>query len=81
MPKCTPDDMQLTLQDIGNGVPVRKAANQNGIPESTLRSRLKGSEPRFLAHEYQQRLPSYQEEQLCNWLILQDRLAMGLSHN
>src|SRR5688572_26505763 len=81
MPSYTEDNIQLAIQQVHNGLSIQKAARLNGIPRTTLRNRLKGIELHSLASRHLQRLSSYQEEQLCNWLILQDRLCMGLTHS
>lgn len=80
MPAYAEEDMQLAMLVINNGFTIRKAATRNGVPESSLRSRVKGSRPHKHAHKHQQRLSPYQEQQLTSWLVLQDSLGMGLTH-
>lgn len=80
MPDYTEDDIRLAIHLVQNGLSIKKAASQNKIPYMTLSNRLKGTETRSQGSRHLQRLSSYQEEQLCNWLLLQDRLCMGLTH-
>jgi len=80
MPDYTEDDIRLAIHLVQNGLSIKKAASQNKIPCMTLSNRLKGTETRSQGSQHLQRLSSYQEEQLCNWLLLQDRLCMGLTH-
>ncbi|KAL6408151.1 Pogo transposable element with ZNF domain [Ilyonectria robusta] len=75
MPNYTENDLQLAIQEVAEGVSIRKAANHHNIPYPTLRSRIQGTESRHEAHEWQQRLSIQQERQLCDWLIFQDKLA------
>lgn len=77
MPAYSEDDIQLAILAVENGVSVQKAASQNGIPRMTLHNRLNGTESHSLAARHLQRLSSYQEEQLCNWLLVQDQLVWG----
>lgn len=81
MPNYTPEDLQLALTDVQNGLSMRKAANRNKVPYSTLRDRLCGTESHTVAAESQQRLSKVLERKLCDWLIFQDKLGMALMHS
>ncbi|KAF2277128.1 uncharacterized protein EI97DRAFT_351311, partial [Westerdykella ornata] len=50
----------------------RKAASSYGIPESTLRGRLRGQQPHATAHQNQQRLTPEQEAFLVDWILDED---------
>ncbi|KAL6407496.1 transposase-like protein [Ilyonectria robusta] len=81
MPKYTEEDLQLAIQDVKNGLLMRKAANKRIVPYSTLRTKLNSVPSRNEAHEWRQLLSKNQEDQLCDWLILQDKLGMALTHS
>ncbi|KAL6408629.1 transposase-like protein [Ilyonectria robusta] len=80
MPNYTQNDLQLAIQEVAEGTLIRKAANHHNIPYTTLYSRINGRETRHKAYQWQQRLSTYQETELCNWLILQDKLGMAMTH-
>ncbi|KAF1932962.1 uncharacterized protein M421DRAFT_18226, partial [Didymella exigua CBS 183.55] len=58
----------------------RKAAAACGIPESTLRGRLRGQQPHAIAHSNQQRLTPEQENFLVEWTLEEDSRAQPPSH-
>ncbi|KAJ3466488.1 hypothetical protein MRS44_004052 [Fusarium solani] len=80
MPKYTDEDLNEAIQTVKNGRSVVKAANQHGVPRSSLRDRLAGKEPKGRAHEGQQRLSHALEKELCDWLRVQDALGTPLTH-
>lgn len=81
MPKYTKKDLQAAIQDVKNGTAMRRAANQRVVPYSTLRSRINSVTSRSEAHEWRQLLSKTQEDQLCDWLVLQDKLGMALTYS
>ncbi|KAL6406462.1 putative transposase [Ilyonectria robusta] len=80
MPKYTIEAIQAAIQDVGNGTSLRRAANRHGVPYSTLRGRINGTESRNEAHRWRQLLHKHREKQLCKWLIFQDKPGMALTH-
>ena len=44
MDRYTEADIQNTLTDIANGVPTKTAAKNHGVPRTTLRDRISGSQ-------------------------------------
>ena len=51
MPRYTEDDIVLGLQAIANGMNLREASREWGVPYSTLRGRLIGGETHSNAAE------------------------------
>jgi hypothetical protein len=80
MPKYSDKDLKEAIEDAKSGTSLRRAANQHGVPYSTLRNRIHGKPTRNEAHEWRQLLPKSQEDLLCDWLIMQDKLGMALTH-
>ena len=65
----TEETLQKALHEIKNGALTSKEAfKKYGIPYTTITGRLKGRQPRRVAHESQQVLSSIQEEALCSWI-------------
>ncbi|KAJ3459735.1 hypothetical protein MRS44_015808 [Fusarium solani] len=80
MPKYTETDIQNALQEVREGVAVRTAAGRHGVPESTLRGRISGSQSHTISHEHFQKLSAEQEKHLAAWIIAQDDLGFAPSH-
>ena len=80
MPKYTENDLQNALASITTGMPVKRAAQQWGVPESTIRNRIKGRTPRALAYTPYQRLVPEQEKALAHWILGQAILGSPLTH-
>ena len=51
MAPYTENDVQNILIDFQNGVALATAATQNGVPRSTLRDRVNGTQSHRYAHE------------------------------
>jgi hypothetical protein len=69
MAQYTEADMQNALVDIRNGVAKATAAARHGIPRTTLRNRVSGSQHHKTAHSNMQRLSTEQEKRLANWIL------------
>ncbi|KJZ69947.1 hypothetical protein HIM_10670 [Hirsutella minnesotensis 3608] len=61
--------IEEAVQKVEGGLPIRSAARDCGIPESTLRGRLSGAQPLRLAKETEQKLAPVQEELLKKWIL------------
>ena len=70
MPRYSENSICLAIQDVENGISLRKAAQRWGIPRSTLHDRLTGTVTRNEANEHNQRLSKQQETNLVNWVLL-----------
>ena len=64
MPNYTEKDIQNAIQDIEAGLSQRQAARVNGVPRSTLGTRIEGITTRLEAHEHKQKLAPGQEKYL-----------------
>ncbi|KJZ69105.1 hypothetical protein HIM_11512 [Hirsutella minnesotensis 3608] len=81
MVNCTEPDIHQALQAIANGVSVRKASKQWGVPRATLYDRMHGRECRKAAFSPLQRLSQTQENQLTEWVLIQDALGLPPTHS
>lgn len=70
MTKYTEITISAALQAIFDGLSVRKAAVQYGIPYTTLRDRTKGARPYKQAAEHLQQLSRRQEDDLASWIVV-----------
>ena len=64
----TPVEEALLAYNSDPSVPIRAIARSFGIPESTLRHRIKGRASRSCAHEYRQILSECEEKTLARWI-------------
>jgi hypothetical protein len=71
MQQYTDYDISQALQAVAAGQSVRRAALDWGVPRSTLRCRLSGTETRQIAAETQQRLSPVQEKRLVDWVLVE----------
>ena len=62
MKQYTEYDIENALIDVDNGISVRKAAREHGVPRSTLMDRLAGALPSSIAFQTFQALSPVQEE-------------------
>ncbi|CCF37361.1 hypothetical protein CH063_08723, partial [Colletotrichum higginsianum] len=67
MSQYTENEVNQALEAISNGQSVRKAAQQYGVPRSTLQHRLQGTQARAAAFSDLQRLTVSQEAKLAEW--------------
>jgi hypothetical protein len=80
MSNFTEKDIENAIKEVGNGISRRAVAARYGIPESTLRRRLTGTQSRQKSHEWRQKLSVTQEASLRDWIIVQDDLGFPPSH-
>jgi hypothetical protein len=63
-----PTEGALLFHNSDPSVPILAIARSFGIPESTLRHRIKGRASRSCAHEYRQILSKREEGNLARWI-------------
>jgi hypothetical protein len=80
MQQYTEYDIGQAIQAVAAGQSLRRAALDWGIPKTTLRNRLMGSESHQAAAEDQQRLSPVQEKRLVDWVLVQEALGLPPSH-
>ena len=80
MTNYTEDEVNQALEAIANGQSIRIAARNWGIPRSTLRSRITGTQPRAIAFASQQKLSPTQESHLVEWIQVQAALGLPPTH-
>ncbi|KAK8050066.1 transposase [Apiospora phragmitis] len=80
MKQYTEKELQEALNYIANSTPIKQAAREYGIPESTLRSRLQGHQSRSEGAADLQRLSPNQEKHLVSWIIAQQALGLPPTH-
>ncbi|CCF42331.1 transposase, partial [Colletotrichum higginsianum] len=80
MSAYTEYEVNQALEAVANGQSLRKASIEWGVPRSTLRSRIKGCQPRQLAFADHQRLSIGQEAKLAEWIRIQHALGVAPTH-
>lgn len=80
MPQYTEDDIHDALEAISKGQSLRQAANQSGVPKTTLIRRIQGAQPRNIAFSDHQRLSPTQEGHLAEWVRVQAALGLPPTH-
>jgi DDE superfamily endonuclease/Tc5 transposase-like DNA-binding protein/Psq-like protein len=80
MAQYTEYDIGQAILDVTNGQSIRKAALHWGVPRTTLRHRLYGSESRKEAFASYQRLSPDQEKSLTTWILMQNDLGLPPTH-
>ncbi|KAK6211409.1 transposase [Colletotrichum tabaci] len=80
MVRYSEDELNQALEAISNGLSLRKASLQYGVPRSTLQLRLQGSQARSIAFSDLQRLSPSQEAKLAEWVRIQHALGLPPSH-
>jgi hypothetical protein len=80
MAQYTEAGMQNALADVRNGVAKVTAATRHGIPRTTLRKRVSGSQHHKTAHSNMQWLSPEQEKHLANWILRQEALNYAPTH-
>ena len=81
MTKYTEADIDLALQAVANGTSARQASKHWGVPRATLYDRMHGHECRKDAFSPLQRLSQTQENQLTEWILIQDALGLPPTHS
>ncbi len=77
MPNYSENDV---LAAIDNGVSVRKASREYGVPRTTLHDRIIGIRPKSIAHQHTQKLSTVQEDTLARWVTTQSLLGQHPDH-
>ncbi|CCF44234.1 transposase, partial [Colletotrichum higginsianum] len=80
MSQYTENEVNQALEAISNGQSVRKAAQQYGVPRSTLQHRLQGTQARAAAFSDLQRFTVSQEAKLAEWVRIQHALGLPPTH-
>ena len=65
----TEQSLQQAINNVAQGKSQRKAAQDHGVPRSTLQSRLYGHEKATQAHSHELKLSPAQEEFLNSWIL------------
>ena len=73
----TEDDVQMALKEVAEGKSVRRAGLDWGVPRSILQNRVYSHTSQIEAQGPYQRLSLVQEQQLTDWVLVQE--ALGLS--
>jgi hypothetical protein len=63
-PCYTEEDVQRALHAISNGMSMKKAGLEYGVPRPILYGRINGTLSRQEAHQHEQRLSKVQEDHL-----------------
>ena len=79
-PLYTEYDVMRALDDIANGVKVRKASLEWGVPRSTIQDRMKNHTSHQESAQHLQRLPQVLEDRLTEWVLTQEALGLGVTH-
>ena len=72
---CREEWLQLALDQLENGGTIRGIAKEFGIPESTLRGRLKGAKSRKIVANNRYRLSRVQESFLIEWIHAEEAVG------
>ncbi|KAF4423590.1 hypothetical protein CFRS1_v004486 [Colletotrichum fructicola] len=80
MSQYTDNEVTKTLQAIATGQSLRKAAQEHGVPKSTLARRMQGAQSRDTAYSDRQRLSTAQESHLAEWVRIQAALGLPPTH-
>lgn len=72
-------NIKRAIEDAEIGTPVRESARNWGVPESTLRARLRGSQDMRNAKSAAQKLTQVEEQDLADWICDQERCGRGPS--
>ncbi|ESZ92697.1 transposase [Sclerotinia borealis F-4128] len=74
------DDIAAALNAIVNGVSMRKAALDYGIPRTTLYNRINGRVSHQKSHQTMQKIAPIQEKRLVEWILVQKSLGTSPTH-
>ncbi|MDB5910656.1 MAG: transposase [Massilia sp.] len=80
MKQYSEDTIDSALRAIARGKSVKQAALEWGIPRTTLRHRIQGTQPRSIAFSGLQRLSKVQEDYLTQWILTQAALGLPPTH-
>ena len=68
MPSYIENAFATALNAVSEGMSVRRAVRDYGIPEAILRHRKAGRQPKTDTHIYCQKLSPIQENRLIEWI-------------
>ncbi|KAF6786836.1 hypothetical protein CSOJ01_15337 [Colletotrichum sojae] len=80
MPRYTEDQLKSAEKAVLEGMSIRQAGRDWGIPYATLSDRLKGAGTRNEAKEMYQRLSPEDEKALVGWITVQGQLGWAPTH-
>ena len=80
MPKYTEADISSAINAVLNGVSLRKAACDYGIPRQTLSNRILGAQANSQAKEDTQRLSPAVEKRLVDYILKQESSGYAMTH-
>ena len=73
-------ELSNALNEVTRGVSIHNALKNWGIPRSTLRYRLQGTETRQDGAQHLQLLSPSQETILADYCLVQEAISLGLNH-
>lgn len=79
-PRYSEEDLCEAIKLVKNGLSYRKAAEEMGVPTTTLRMRCKNQSSRKEAFAPYQRISPAQEEALASWIRVQASLGFPITH-
>src|SRR5205814_6433108 len=80
MPQYTEADVELAIEDVLEGVSIRRAALLRGVPRQTVNNRILGRQTNRQVNEANQRLTNAQEERVAKWILTQEALGYAPTH-
>ncbi|KAJ3566248.1 hypothetical protein NPX13_g7210 [Xylaria arbuscula] len=80
MPPYSENDVLAAVAAISNGVSLRKASREYGVPRTTLQDRIMGVRPKTIAYRDRQKLSVVQEDTLARWVTTQSSLGQHPDH-
>jgi len=79
--RYTESDIHHALEAVASGGSIKKASRDWGVPRATLYNRMHGHECRKDAFSSLQRLSQTQENQLTEWILIQDAMGLPPTHS
>ena len=73
--------LQAALDAVAKGMSQKLAAKEYRVPRTTIQNRIKGHITTQEAHEPQQRLSKVQEDNLTQWILVQESLGHAPTHS
>jgi hypothetical protein len=76
MPSYTEEEVADAIFDvIDNGLSIRQSADKNGVPLSTLHSRMNGTTSKSESIQPASRLSAAEEDRVVDWVLKQESLG------
>lgn len=76
MPAVSENALQQAINAVMSGASLRRASATYEVPRTTLVRRLQGKPPKRWAQMHHQRLNTWQEENLVEWILIQGALGV-----